>query len=126
MMKEEFSLVLDEQDVKLALSRKKVLLDGKELDVRTVSLGKKRKYSAFQMILYMLAVIAAGVIFYAALNAVFAGNNEGSPYMEIDNLNEVGIMQRTQLYDLYSGEKPAMFKNALVIPPYRFYWLQAR
>jgi amylosucrase len=32
----------------------------------------------------------------------------------------------TQLHDLYSGEKPAMFKNALVIPPYRFYWLQGR
>ena len=31
-----------------------------------------------------------------------------------------------RIYDIYSGEKPAMFKNALVIPPYHFYWLQAR
>ena len=46
--------------------------------------------------------------------------------IDVDNLKETGIMHHSQLYDLYSGEKPAMFKNALVVPPYRFYWLQTR
>jgi amylosucrase len=55
------------------------------------------------------------------------GNFDAHPqHMELDATNDIGIMPHTQLYDLYSGEKPAMFKNALVIPPYRFYWLQAR
>ncbi len=44
----------------------------------------------------------------------------------LDNLKDIGFMQHHQLYDLYSGEKPAMFKNALVVPPYHFYWIQAR
>jgi amylosucrase len=47
-------------------------------------------------------------------------------HAEFDGLKEMGIMQYTQLYDLYSGEKPAMLKNALGIPPYRLYWLQTR
>ncbi len=49
-----------------------------------------------------------------------------SQHMEIENLMQTGLMQHSQLFDLYSGEKPAMFNNALVVPPYRFYWLQAR
>jgi len=55
------------------------------------------------------------------------GNFDARPqHMELDNLAQTGFVQQTQLHDLYSGEKPAMFHNALVIPPYRFYWLQAR
>ena len=55
------------------------------------------------------------------------GNFDSRPqHMEIDSLVQTGFVQQTSLYDLYSGEKPAMFKHALVIPPYRFYWLQAR
>jgi amylosucrase len=58
---------------------------------------------------------------------VVVGNFDARPqHMEIDDIIPTGFVQQTQLYDLYSGEKPAMFKNALVIPPYRFYWLQAR
>lgn len=55
------------------------------------------------------------------------GNFDAHPqHLDLDNLNATGIPEQMQIYDLYSGEKPAMFKNALVIPPYHFYWLQAR
>lgn len=55
------------------------------------------------------------------------GNFDAHPqHMEFNNLQEFGFMEHHQLYDLYSGEKPAMFKNALVVPPYHFYWIQAR
>jgi amylosucrase len=30
------------------------------------------------------------------------------------------------LRDLYTGEAPALFKDQLVIPPHRFYWLAGR
>jgi amylosucrase len=63
----------------------------------------------------------------AADRVLVVGNFDARPqHMELDNLAQTGFVQQTQLYDLYSGEKPAMFKNALVIPPYRFYWLQSR
>ncbi|MGB5584485.1 MAG: alpha-amylase family protein [Gammaproteobacteria bacterium] len=55
------------------------------------------------------------------------GNFDARPqHMELDDLQTVFAQPQAPLYDLYSGEKPSMFKNALVIPPYRFYWLQAR
>jgi amylosucrase len=55
------------------------------------------------------------------------GNFDAHPqHMELDELMQSGFNQYSQLHDLYSGEKPAMFKNALVVPPYRFYWLQSR
>jgi amylosucrase len=53
------------------------------------------------------------------------GNFDAHPqHMDLGYLGP-GFMQHYQLYDLYSGEKPAMFKNDLVVPPYHFYWLQA-
>ena len=55
------------------------------------------------------------------------GNFDAHPqHVEMEDLKETGILQHSQLHDLYSGEKPAMFKDALVVPPYRFYWLQSR
>ena len=55
------------------------------------------------------------------------GNFDAHPqHMDINNPQELGHMQKQQLYDLYSGEEPAMFKNALVVPPYHFYWIQMR
>ena len=58
---------------------------------------------------------------------LIVGNFDAHPqYMEFNSLQEIGFMQQQQLYDLYSGEKPAMFNNALVVPPYHFYWIQAR
>ena len=57
---------------------------------------------------------------------VVANFDENPQHIEIEDLTGTGAMQHSQLHDLYSGEKPVMFKNALVVPPYRFYWLQAR
>ncbi len=63
----------------------------------------------------------------ASDKVLVVGNFDAHPQrMELDSLKDTGLMQQYQLYDLYSGEKPAMFNNALVVPPYRFYWLQAR
>ena len=65
--------------------------------------------------------------YHASDRVLVVGNFDARPqHMEIDDIIPTGFVQQAQLYDLYSGEKPAMFKNALVIPPYRFYWLQAR
>ncbi|MGD8934401.1 MAG: amylosucrase [Gammaproteobacteria bacterium] len=55
------------------------------------------------------------------------GNFDARPqHLELDSLKDTAFMHHSQIVDLYSGESPAMFKNAIVIPPYRFYWLQAR
>jgi amylosucrase len=55
------------------------------------------------------------------------GNFDAHPqHMEFNDQQELAHMQKHQLYDLYSGEEPAIFKNALVVPPYHFYWIQAR
>ena len=63
----------------------------------------------------------------ASDRVLVVGNFDARPqHMEVENLMQTGVMQHSQLFDLYSGEKPAMFNNALVVPPYRFYWLQAR
>jgi len=63
---------------------------------------------------------------HVADRVLIIGNFDAHPqHMDIARLNP-GYMQHSQLYDLYSGEKPAIFKNALVVPPYHFYWLQAR
>jgi amylosucrase len=55
------------------------------------------------------------------------GNFDARPqHLELDSLKDTAFMHHSQIVDLYSGESPAMFKNAIVIPPYRFYWLHAR
>jgi amylosucrase len=54
------------------------------------------------------------------------GNFDARPqHLELDSLKDTAFMHHSQIVDLYSGESPAMFKNAIVIPPYRFYWLHA-
>ena len=64
---------------------------------------------------------------HVADRVLVVGNFDARPqHMELDDLQTGFAQPQAPLYDLYSGEKPSMFKNALVIPPYRFYWLQAR
>ncbi|UCB55733.1 MAG: alpha-amylase [Thiotrichales bacterium] len=64
---------------------------------------------------------------YVSDRVLVVGNFDKHPqHVEIEKLTQAGSMQHCQLHDLYSGEKPVMFKNALVVPPYRFYWLHAR
>jgi amylosucrase len=52
------------------------------------------------------------------------GNFDVKPqYLDLSNLGNRGLFQYGQLTDLYSGEYPAHFKDQVVVPPRRFYWL---
>ncbi len=44
-------------------------------------------------------------------------------HLAMADLSNRGLFQYGQLLDLYSGGSPAIFKDELVIPPRRFYWL---
>jgi amylosucrase len=55
------------------------------------------------------------------------GNFDGSPQsLTLSDLGNRGQFEYSQLRDLCTGEAPAMFKDQLVIPPFRFYWLVSR
>ncbi|MDH5648891.1 MAG: alpha-amylase family glycosyl hydrolase [Gammaproteobacteria bacterium] len=57
-------------------------------------------------------------------HVLVVANFDSSPqYLNLNDLSRVAFNQYGQITDLYSGESPVMFKNQLVIPPYRFYWL---
>jgi len=52
------------------------------------------------------------------------GNFDSSPQsLDLSDLGSHGRFDYSQLRDLYTGDLPRMFKNQLVIPPHRFYWL---
>jgi amylosucrase len=56
---------------------------------------------------------------------VVANFNDKPQHLNLDELGGGwGDPQYGQLFDLYSGQRPDIFKNALVIPPFSFYWLQ--
>jgi len=44
-------------------------------------------------------------------------------HLELSDLGNRGYFQHNRLTDLYSGESPPVFKDQLVIPPLRFFWL---
>lgn len=44
-------------------------------------------------------------------------------YLDLNVLGQVYGINRGKVRDLYSGEQPALFKEQLVVPPFRFYWL---
>jgi len=50
--------------------------------------------------------------------------NDKPQHLNLDELGSWGNPQFGQIYDLYTGQRPDVFKNALVIPPFSFYWLQ--
>ncbi|MDH3282753.1 MAG: alpha-glucosidase C-terminal domain-containing protein, partial [Gammaproteobacteria bacterium] len=57
-------------------------------------------------------------------SVLVVGNFDVTPqYMALSDLGNRGLFQYGQLTDLYSGESPAQFKDRLVVPPRRFYWL---
>jgi len=59
-------------------------------------------------------------------NVLVVGNFDSSPQsLTLSNLSNRGNFEHGNLQDLYSGESPTLFKDQLVIPPYRFYWLSA-
>jgi len=52
------------------------------------------------------------------------GNFDNAPQsLTLSDLGNRGNFEYGRLRDLYSGEAPNLFKDQLVIPPYRFYWL---
>ena len=60
-------------------------------------------------------------------NVLVVGNFDSAPQsLELSDLSNRGYFEYAQLNDLYSGESPKLFKDQLVIPPYRFYWLSDR
>ena len=54
---------------------------------------------------------------------VVANFDDSPQYMELDSLGNRGMFGYGSLQDLYSGESPRLFKDQLVVPAYRFYWL---
>ena len=55
---------------------------------------------------------------------VVANFNDKPQHLNLSELGSWGNPQNGQLYDLFSGQRPDLFKNALVIPAFSFYWLQ--
>ena len=57
-------------------------------------------------------------------NVLVVANFDSSPQsLTLSDLGPRRRFEYSQLRDLYSGESPRLFKDQLVIPPYRFYWL---
>lgn len=57
-------------------------------------------------------------------SVLVVANFDANPqYLDLDDLGNRGRFFGGQLQDICSGESPALFKEQLVIPPYRFYWL---
>ncbi|MDX1697629.1 MAG: alpha-amylase family glycosyl hydrolase [Thiohalobacterales bacterium] len=57
---------------------------------------------------------------------VVANFDAASQSLDLKDLHNRGRFAYGEIQDLYSGESPSLYKDTLVIPPYRFYWLQAR
>jgi len=57
-------------------------------------------------------------------NVLVVGNFDSSPQsLTLSDLGNRGRFEYSRLQDLCSGESPSLFKDQLVIPPHRFYWL---
>jgi amylosucrase len=52
------------------------------------------------------------------------GNFDTSPqHLDLSVLTHKPRKEYEQIIDLYSGERPALFGDELVVPPLEFYWL---
>ncbi len=61
---------------------------------------------------------------HASTGVLVVGNFDANPqYLDLEPLSRVFRLDYTQVKDLYSGDRPAIFKDQLVIPPFSFYWL---
>ena len=54
---------------------------------------------------------------------VVANFDEAPQSLDLGDLRNRGSFRYAALQDLYTGQQPSLFKNQLVIPPNRFYWL---
>ena len=55
---------------------------------------------------------------------VVANFNDKPQHLKVDQLVGWGDPQYGEVMDLYSGQRPDIFNNTLVIPAFSFYWLQ--
>ena len=57
-------------------------------------------------------------------SVLVVANFDDTPHtISIDEVVRYGYTGFGALQDIYSGESPSYFKDELVIPPFRFYWL---
>ena len=57
-------------------------------------------------------------------DVLVVANFDAAPQsLSLSDLGNRGQFNFGRLRDLYSGEAPSLFKDQLVIPPFRFYWL---
>jgi len=56
---------------------------------------------------------------------VVANFDDSPQYLDLGDLGKRTRFEYSRLRDLYSGDTPSQFKDQLVIPPHRFYWLIA-
>ncbi|MBP8830227.1 MAG: alpha-amylase, partial [Desulfobacter sp.] len=57
-------------------------------------------------------------------SVLVVGNFDAHPqHLNLFELETQGFQMGEHIRDLYSGNTPTLFKDQLVLPPYRFYWL---
>jgi amylosucrase len=65
--------------------------------------------------------------FLSGDNVLVVMNFDNAPQsLDLADLHNRGRFAYGEVQDLYSGESPSLYKDTLVIPPYRFYWLSDR
>ena len=65
--------------------------------------------------------------FQSGDNVLVVANFDSAPQsFDLTDLRNRGRFAYGEIQDLYSGESPSLYKDTLVIPPYRFYWLSDR
>jgi amylosucrase len=65
--------------------------------------------------------------FHTGDNVLVVSNfDRASQSLDLIDLRNRGRFAYGQVQDLCSGESPSLYKDTLVIPPYRFYWLSDR
>jgi amylosucrase len=54
---------------------------------------------------------------------VVANFDSDPQHLNLEDISRKAYFRNGAIRDLYSGDKPAIFNEDLVVPPYRFYWL---
>ncbi|EAU54209.1 alpha-amylase family glycosyl hydrolase [Mariprofundus ferrooxydans] len=61
---------------------------------------------------------------HASSRVLVVGNFDSNPqHLELEQLRRMGFLQLDSVRNLYTGERPLIFNDQLVIPAYGFYWL---
>lgn len=81
----KFNLIHDGKNVEVSIVKEGLEVDGKELEVVSATLGKARRSTTFQIIIAIIAVMAAGLIAFVVLNTIIIGEGESRPYQDLDD-----------------------------------------